>query len=72
MLDLSRQAIAANTLEAKTMWADYEMTAKFRGQEYGCQYAEAFVRISTLGTPYTPKNPVPGLWYGGMHLAHDE
>jgi LmbE family N-acetylglucosaminyl deacetylase len=69
---VSRDAIMANTLEAKALWVDYEMCAKFRGREYGCEYAEAFVRIVTVGSIRAPKNPVPGLWYSGLHLAHDE
>ena len=69
---VSRDAIMANTLEANALWADYEMCAKFRGREYGCEYAEAFVRIVTVGSIRAPKNPVPGLWYSGLHLAHDE
>jgi len=72
VIDLSRQAVMANTLEAKDLWADYEACAKFRGREYGCQYAEAFVRIVTVGSIRAPRNPVPGLWYSGMELAHDE
>lgn len=69
---VSRAAIMSNTLEAKALWADYDMCAKFRGREYGCQYAEAFVRIVTVGTVKTPANPVPGLWYSGLDVAHDE
>jgi LmbE family N-acetylglucosaminyl deacetylase len=69
---VSREAITANTLEAKALWADYDMCAKFRGREYGCQYAEAFVRITTVGSIKTPANPVPGLWYSGLDVAHDE
>ncbi len=70
--DLSRQAIMANTLEGKGMWADYELCAKFRGREYGCQYAEAFVRIITVASDKAPEHPVPGLWYYGLNLAHDD
>jgi hypothetical protein len=72
VFDLSREAIMANTLEGKSLWADYEMCEKFRGREYGCQYAEAFVRMITVGTIKTPENPVPGLWYSGLSLAHDQ
>ncbi len=70
--DLSRQAIMDNTLDGKSIWADYELCAKFRGKEYGCRYAEAFVRIVTVGSMTVPKNPVPGLWYSGLNPAHDE
>jgi LmbE family N-acetylglucosaminyl deacetylase len=72
VFDLSREAIMANTLEGKGLWDDYEMCAKFRGREYGCQYAESFVRIVTVGSMKTPENPVPGLWYSGLNLAHDQ
>ena len=70
--DLSREAITANTLEGNSLWEDYEMCAKFRGREYGCQYAEAFVRIFSVGSVKAPENPVPGLWYSGLNLAHDQ
>ena len=69
---VSREAIMANKLESKAVWADYDLCAKFRGREYGCQYAEAFVRITTVGSIKTPANPVPGLWYSGLDVAHDE
>jgi LmbE family N-acetylglucosaminyl deacetylase len=72
VFDLSREAIMANSLEGKSLWADYVMTTTFRGREYGCQYAEAFVRIITVGSEKAPKNPVPGLWYSGLQLSHDE
>ena len=72
VFDLSREAVMANTLEGKSLWADYEMCEKFRGREYGCQYAEAFVRLVTVGTETTPEHPVPGLWYSGLNLGHDE
>jgi len=70
--DLSQKAIMANTLEGKALLDDFELSAKFRGKEYGCQYAEAFVRIVTTGSVKTPENPVPGLWYSGLDLAQDE
>ena len=73
VLDISRQAILGNTLEdTKAIWADYETCARFRGAEYGCQYAEAFVHIVTVGSVKVPPHPVPGLWYSGLDLAHDE
>jgi hypothetical protein len=62
-----------NTLEdTKAIWADYETCVRFRGAEYGCQYAEAFVHIVTVGSVKVPPNPVPGLWYSGLDPAHDE
>ncbi|MGA2987541.1 MAG: PIG-L family deacetylase [Terriglobia bacterium] len=73
VLDVSRQAIMGNTLEdTKAIWADYETCVRFRGAEYGCQYAEAFVHIVTVGSVKVPPNPVPGLWYSGLDPAHDE
>lgn len=72
VFDLSHDAIMANTLEGKSLWADYEICTTFRGREYGCQYAEAFVRIATVATEKAFKNPVPGLWYSGLNLAHDQ
>ena len=73
VLDISRQVIMGNTLEAgKAIWAEYETCTKFRGAEYGCHYAEAFVQIVTVGTFKVPPNPVPGLWYYGLDPAHDD
>jgi LmbE family N-acetylglucosaminyl deacetylase len=72
VIDLSQQAILANTLEGKALWPKYEICTKFRGSEYGCQYADALVRIVTVGSVKPRENPVPGLWYSGMNLAHDQ
>ncbi len=71
VINLSREGILSNTLEGKSLWAEYEMCTKFRGREYGCQNAEAFARITSVGSVKTPENPVPGLWYSGVQLAHD-
>jgi hypothetical protein len=60
------------TLEGKGLWADCEFTTKFRGREYGCQYAEAFVRILTVGSEKAVENPVPGRWYSDFGLSQDE
>lgn len=69
--DVSRQAILSNTLEANALWADYEMCTKFRGRGYGCQYAEAFVRIATVAS-LDPKNLAPRRWSeGGLQVSHD-
>lgn len=72
VIDLSREAIMSSRLEGKSLWAAYEMTTTFRGRQYGCQYAEAFVRILTVGTETMPKHPVPGLWYSGLNVSHDK
>ena len=62
--DLSREAVMANTLEGKALWADYEMCTKFRGRGYGCYYADAFVRIVTVGS-VDSRNLTPHRWFGG-------
>ena len=72
VFDLSREAILAFTPEGKRLWPDYELCATFRGREYGCQYAEAFVRIVTLGSEKPVENPVPGRWYSDFDFAHDK
>jgi LmbE family N-acetylglucosaminyl deacetylase len=69
--DLSRRAIVANTLEGEALWTDYDMCTKFRGRGYGCQYAEAFVHITTVASA-DPKNLTPRRWFGGgVQLNHD-
>jgi LmbE family N-acetylglucosaminyl deacetylase len=71
VVDLSRQAILANTLEGKALWADYEICTKFRGRGYGCDYAESFIRIATVAS-VDPKNLAPRRWFGGgLELSHD-
>jgi LmbE family N-acetylglucosaminyl deacetylase len=65
VIDLKHESVVANTF-IKDWWPECEMCAKFRGAEYGCRYAEAFVQIATLGSMKTPENPVPGLWYSGL------
>jgi len=70
VLELKRQAVIANSF-IKDDWREFELWAEFRGHEYGCRYAEAFVRLSTLGTITPPENPVPGLWSSGLGLARD-
>jgi N-acetylglucosamine malate deacetylase 1 len=48
-----------------------ELWARFRGMEYGCQYAEAFVRIQTV-LKMPPENITPRRWYyGGLRDHHD-
>jgi LmbE family N-acetylglucosaminyl deacetylase len=72
VMDLSRQAVMANTLEGKALWADYEMCTNFRGKGYGCHYADAFVRIVTVAA-VNPKNLTPNRWFGGgLELRHDK
>jgi len=50
---------------------DAELWARFRGMEYGCQFAEAFVRILTV-LKMPPENITPRRWYyGGLRQHHD-
>lgn len=63
VMELKRESIVANTLIAG-WWPECEMWAKFRGGEYGCKYAEAFVHISTVAS-IGPKNIAPRRWFGG-------
>lgn len=68
--DLKRKAVLANRF-IQGMWADCEIKAKFRGGEYGCRYAEAFVHIATVAFIKSPRNPVPGDWRPGVYVGHD-
>ena len=70
VLDLKQQSFIANTC-IKDSWPECEMWAKFRGEEYGCRYAEAFVHLATVGSIKSPENPVPGLWSSGLNLADE-
>jgi len=66
--DQKREAHLANEL-IKQSWTDSDLWAKFRGMEYGCKYAEAFVRVSTVASMRT-ENLYPRRWYyGGLRLA---
>jgi len=70
VMELKHQAVIANSL-VKDSWPEFEIWAQFRGHEYGCQYAEAFAHLATVGTIKPPENPVPGLWSSGLGLARD-
>jgi LmbE family N-acetylglucosaminyl deacetylase len=71
VMDLKRKSVVANTF-IKDWWPECEMWAKFRGGEYGCQYAEAFVRIATVAS-MKPANIAPRRWYGGgVQITHDK
>jgi len=59
VMELKRESIVANTL-IEGWWPECEMWAKFRGGEYGCKYAEAFVHISTVAS-IGPKNIAPAI-----------
>jgi len=70
VMDLKRDSALANTF-IKDWWPECETHAKFRGREYGCQYAEAFVRVHTVAT-MPERNLYPNWWYyGGLRLARD-
>ena len=68
--ELKHQSFMANTF-INTGWHNAELWTKFRGAEYGCQYAEAFVRVHTVGSVGMPEDPKPGLWWQGLHPARD-
>jgi LmbE family N-acetylglucosaminyl deacetylase len=71
VIDLKRDAVIANTF-IKDSWRECELWARFRGGEYGCQYAEAFVRIHTVAVA-NPANLAPRRWYaGGLQITHDK
>ena len=47
------------------------LLARFRGMEYGCQYAEGFVELTTVAK-MPPENITPRRWYyGGLRSHHD-
>lgn len=49
-------------------WPASDLWWKFRGMEYGCQYAEAFMRVHTLAR-MPERNLYPNWWYwGGLRL----
>ena len=65
-----RAAHAANRYIQKGI-PDADLLARFRGMEYGCQYAEAFVHINTV-SKMPPENITPRRWYyGGLRSHHD-
>ena len=68
VIHLKRESALANTF-IKDWWPECEMHCKFRGREYGCHYAEAFVRVHTVAT-MPERNLYPNWWYyGGLRLA---
>jgi N-acetylglucosamine malate deacetylase 1 len=69
-MEQKRAAHAANRYIRKGI-SDADLLARFRGMEYGCQYAEAFVQISTV-SKMPPENITPRRWYyGGLRSHHD-
>ena len=68
VINLKRESVLANTF-IKNWWPECEMHSKFRGREYGCHYAEAFVRVHTVAS-MPARNLYPNWWYyGGLKLA---
>jgi LmbE family N-acetylglucosaminyl deacetylase len=66
--DLKRRAHNVNTF-IRGGWEMMDLSARFRGAEYGCQYAEAFVGIDTVAR-MPQENLYPNRWfYGGLRLA---
>jgi LmbE family N-acetylglucosaminyl deacetylase len=70
VIDVKREAFVANTF-VREEWPESELCSKYRGHEYGCQYAEAFVHLATVGSMKPPEHPVPGLWSSGLQVDHD-
>lgn len=68
--DIKREAYLANELITHG-WPASDLWWKFRGMEYGCKYAEAFIRVHTVAT-MPKRNLYPNWWYwGGLELAQD-
>ena len=68
--DLKRESFLANAF-IKDSWPETEVWAQFRGREYGCKTAEAFVRVHTPAT-MPERNLYPNWWYwGGLRLARE-
>ena len=70
VMEQKRAAHAANRY-IKNGVPTAELWARFRGMEYGCQYAEAFVQIVTV-LKMPSENIAPRRWYyGGLRDHHD-
>ena len=70
VMALKRESFLVNTF-IKDSWPETEVNCKFRGREYGCQYAEAFVCVHTVAS-MPERNLYPNWWYyGGLKLAQD-
>jgi LmbE family N-acetylglucosaminyl deacetylase len=68
--ELKRESYVANTLIAHS-WDESDLWWRFRGMEYGCKYAEAFIRVHTVAS-MPPRNLYPNWWYwGGLRLDQD-
>jgi len=70
VMDQKRAAHAANRYIKKGI-PEADLLARFRGMEYGCQYAEGFVELTTVAK-MPPENITPRRWYyGGLRSHHD-
>jgi N-acetylglucosamine malate deacetylase 1 len=70
VMDRKRAAYEANRYIKKGV-PEAGLWAQFRGMEYGCQYAEAFVQIATV-LKMPSENITPRRWYyGGLRAHHD-
>jgi LmbE family N-acetylglucosaminyl deacetylase len=68
--DVKRRSFLANSF-IKSSWPVNDLWSKFRGREYGCKYAEAFIRVHTVAS-MPPRNLYPNWWYwGGLRLNQD-
>lgn len=69
-MEKKRAAHSANRFIRKGV-PDADLLARFRGMEYGCQYAEAFVGVKTVAK-MPAENITPRRWYyGGLRSHHD-
>ena len=70
VMELKRSSHEANRF-IKQGAADAELWARFRGMQYGCRYAEAFVEIQTVAK-MPAENLAPRRWYyGGLRMHSD-
>lgn len=70
VMELKRSSHEANRF-IKQGVPDAELWARFRGMQYGCRLAEAFVQIQTVAT-MPPENLAPRRWYyGGLRMHTD-
>jgi LmbE family N-acetylglucosaminyl deacetylase len=70
VMELKRASHEANRF-IKQGVHDAELWARFRGMQYGCRLAEAFVQIQTVAT-MPPENLAPRRWYyGGLRMHTD-
>ena len=70
VMELKRSSHEANRF-IKQGVPDAELWARFRGMQYGCRFAEAFVQVQTVAT-MPPENLAPRRWYyGGLRMHAD-